>query len=531
MNRPLEVLRGANAATRERISTLTSQSERTLLLGSILLGSAVSAAIAYILIQCYAVDVVSTLLLAPQDCWIDWEMRIGRHCFSDYAMVVSSGVKPDPANYFISLPPDYRPTPMGTWAPARLPYSLFGSPAHWLGVPRLGLICYLLALTVSLISPAVWAARGAHGVERVTVFVALSAAAIPAWGAIDRGNSTGFVAPIALVFLLALARQRWRLVTIMVVLAVLLKPQFVVLGVVLLAARQWRWAGIGIVGVVTSNIGAFLLWPKGFPGTIAQSFSDLAKFNNSFGGLQDIRNVSFARSLLLIPDSIKTAQAGKLPPDYLISLRTLLGLAILLAVVAAVLALGRRIPPVMAGIVLLTTATLAPSYAAFYYLVFALPIAAIIVRDPNGPPGAGFFDTLAIRGAGRRAVGICVTAAAVLSIVNIAMPGQPFQALIFGQLGARGVVGSTTLVATTVTYTAVFWLVAVVAILVSYARRPSDSYDSAVEPILEADGQASVSVTSDSADLATEYLPGQSTQSHPRGEERTGPSPTGKLRP
>lgn len=494
MNRPLGVLRGAATATRERISAVTSQSERTLLLGAILLGSALSAATAYVLVQCYAVDVVSTLLLVPQDCWIDWDMRIGRHCFSDYAMVVSAGVKPNPADYVISLPPDYKPTPMGTWAPARLPYSLFGSPAHWLGAPRLGLICYLLALTIALISPAVWAARQARGPERVAVLLALSVAAIPAWGAIDRGNSTGFLVPIALVFFVALARERWGLVTVMVILAALLKPQFVVLGVVLLAARQWRWAGIGIIGVIFSNIGAFLLWPRGFPGTIPRSVQDLANFNSSFGGLQDTRNVSFARALLLIPDSIKTAQAGTLPQDFLAGPRTLIGFAILLAVVAAVLALGRRIPPMMAGIVLLATATLAPSYAAFYYLVFALPIAAIIVRDPNGPPGAGIFDQFATHGGRRRSVGICVTAAAVISIVNIALPGRPFQVPIYGQLGARGVMGSTTLVGTTVTYTAVFWLVAVAAIIVSYARRPVDSSHSAEISVRKASGHNPVGV-------------------------------------
>lgn len=76
-------------------------------------------------------------------------------------------------------------------------------------------------------------------------------------GVIDRGNSTGFVVPIALAYFVALSRQRWGLATITVILAVLVKPQFVVLGVVLLAARQWRWAGIGITGVVVSNIAAF----------------------------------------------------------------------------------------------------------------------------------------------------------------------------------------------------------------------------------------------------------------------------------
>ena len=91
MNRPLEVLRGAVTAIRERLLAVTCQSERTVMLGTILLASAVSAATGYVLTQCYSVDVLSSLVFIPEDCWLDWGMNIGRHCFSDYAMVVGAG--------------------------------------------------------------------------------------------------------------------------------------------------------------------------------------------------------------------------------------------------------------------------------------------------------------------------------------------------------------------------------------------------------------------------------------------------------
>lgn len=120
----------------------------------------ISAATAYALSQWYAVDVFSTLLVVPGDCWLDWGMNIGRHCFSDYAMVAAAGIQPNPADYLISLPADYQPTAVAAWAPARIPYAIFGLPSHWLGAPRLGLICYLVALTMAVISPAIWAARG-----------------------------------------------------------------------------------------------------------------------------------------------------------------------------------------------------------------------------------------------------------------------------------------------------------------------------------------------------------------------------------
>lgn len=83
-------------ASRERLWAIGSQSERTLMLGTILLASVISAATAYALSQWYAVDVFSTLLVVPGDCWLDWGMNIGRHCFSDYAMVAAAGFNPIP---------------------------------------------------------------------------------------------------------------------------------------------------------------------------------------------------------------------------------------------------------------------------------------------------------------------------------------------------------------------------------------------------------------------------------------------------
>ncbi len=73
------------------------------------------------------------------------------------------------------------------------------------------------------------------------VFVACGAATTPARTVVNGGNPVGFVAPIALVFLVALCRQRWGPVTTMVVLAALVKPQFAVLAVALFAAGSGGW--------------------------------------------------------------------------------------------------------------------------------------------------------------------------------------------------------------------------------------------------------------------------------------------------
>ena len=98
MNQPSE------SARRPRFAAIAGQSERTILLGTVLLVSSVSAAVAYILTQWFGVNVVASLLNVPKDCWLDWHMGIGGHCFSDYGMVVNTGLQPNPWAYEMSLP-------------------------------------------------------------------------------------------------------------------------------------------------------------------------------------------------------------------------------------------------------------------------------------------------------------------------------------------------------------------------------------------------------------------------------------------
>ncbi len=68
MNRPLDGRRGPVTAIRKRLFAVTCQSERTVMLGTIVLGSAVSAATGYVLTQYYSIDVFASLTNIPEDC-------------------------------------------------------------------------------------------------------------------------------------------------------------------------------------------------------------------------------------------------------------------------------------------------------------------------------------------------------------------------------------------------------------------------------------------------------------------------------
>lgn len=472
MNRPDKRLRSPVSAVRETWTTVATQSERTILLGTILLASAISAFTVLVLTQYFGIDAISSLLAFPYaDCHLDWGTNVGRHCFSDYALEVMFSMRPNPWEPFsVTMGADITQTLYNGYpAAGTIPPMVFGLLGKLLGSPVVGLLVYLLAMASAVLSPAIWAARGARGLERIVVFVACGAMAVPVWAVLDRGNSVGFVVPVALVFLVALCRKRWGLAAVMVILAALLKPQFVVLAVVLLAIRQWRWGGIAIGGAVLGNLAAYLLWPRDFPQTIMQSVDVILGYGGGSAATVATSNVSFSRSLLLAPDILMFLQTGgTMPEGYLAGPRSIIGYVILILVVVAVFALGRRMPPVVAGIVLLVTASLFPMVSMSYYFVFALPIAALIVRDPDGPPGSGIFDRLATVAGRHRVAGFLLSVSTALTIATIAIPSPPMQVLLYQQDGPP-ISASTVL--TTATLVPMLWLATLAAIVVSYARR------------------------------------------------------------
>jgi hypothetical protein len=463
------VVRTAIVAIRLQAGVVAGQSERTLLLGGGLLALTFSGMFGYVLTQYFSIDVLSSVYAPPQDCLAPWGVGIGgRHCFGDYPIIgdLTQRANPwDPVWLPLGGPP-YRPLRNEYPAAAMMPQLLFWTLGKWFGSPQVGLAIALIVLAISVLTPAVWALRGARGVERIVVFMVCGAVACPAWLVVDRGNSVGLLTPIGLGFLLALSRRRWWLVAVMVILGALVKPQFAILVVALFAARQWRVGASTVGGVLLTSIAAYLWWPRDFPDTIAQSIHNVVGYaswgpiwswdNPSFGG-----GMMFAGRLAASAFGVHGDVMGFLNRPAL-----LVGYLILAVVVVSLVALGRRIDPVMAGIVLLATASLFPPLSYSYYLVFALPVAAFVARHPDGPPNSGMFDRLASLGDRRRAVGVCVSVSAVLSIVGIPLPYISQDVVML--------TGSTIkMVPTAAILAPLAWLVTCAAVIVSYARRPA----------------------------------------------------------
>jgi hypothetical protein len=101
------------------------------------------------------------------------------------------------------------------------------------------------------------------------------------------------------------------------------------------------------------------------------------------------------------------------------------------AIAIAILVLGHRVSSVLSGVLMLAAAALFSEYTATYYLVFGLPVAAIMLRDPADERvhrliWRGTFDPspgqLVVRG--RAVVGTAVALATAVTLTRLLIPIQ-----------------------------------------------------------------------------------------------------------
>lgn len=479
-----------NRIVAARIRAYSAVSPRNFLLMASIVFLTTCAIFSFILFQYFNVPASFALIFEPSDCfwryYENWSGSVGRHCFGDYLQVMLLGMQPNPW-LPLSIVPSKPDFVSSYTASAMIPQVIFGHLGRILGSPRIGVFAYLFFMAISVLSPARWASRSAVGVERLVIFVVCGLLATPVWILLDGGNSTGFAVPAMLAYLVALRRDRWDHAAFAAVVAALIKPHFGLLVMVFFVARKWRVGFMTTAGMVISNVVAYLVWPRDFPRTIAQSLRLILSFGrqdaNSLtadnvwfvkGMLFSPLNVSFAKGLLLIPNGIEARrEGGILPIGYLATLYPIIGLGIPIIFIGWLIFLGRRIPSLMAGIVLLATASLSPVIAVHYYLVFALPVAAVILRDPKGPVGSGVFDRVR---SPRKAVAMWTSFATAICVALVPLPVPPVITSVSWQHGVfqpQGTEGG--FVETTAAFAPVAWIVAIIAILVSYSRRAAYS--------------------------------------------------------
>ena len=352
-------------------------------------------------------EVAGSLSYPVRDGWCEAGLSpgLGVHCFGDYAGQVLT------ARHDFGLP-DFDLTKHPYLADATQAYNSLYTPVGQLPHVASALLIsaglgvkatfylYAALLLIAAAAPAIWLAwlwrRSAFA---LIPLVLLGVAALPVISVIDRGNSAGFVVPFLLGFALFAGKDPPWLAPGFVVAAALVRPQFILLALALIALAKWRQAMASVAAFAGITVVSFAVTAGGIADGLSAWKSNLSGFRG-IGDLTlaDNANISLARAVVMLgewigqaPGSIGSfgrwlaASAAGYP----------LGVVIITAVAFVLVALAARnlMPRSVAIMLSLAIAGQASTISPGYYLMFATVIAAMVIGAAiTGASPQGAFD-------------------------------------------------------------------------------------------------------------------------------------------
>jgi hypothetical protein len=442
--------------------TLAHYSPSGLLLAGVLLLDAILVLSGVVLDHYFSKDVVTSLTQFPADTHVcePTTEGLGNHCFADYGFVRLLAPLPNPWDAYNG---SYFNYPAAGLLPLLGPYAI----GLLSGSLRVGLFVYVALLFAGLSIPAWWASAGKSIGIRILIIGAFGALSAPALMALDRGNSVGFLAPVLLLLFVSLRRANDTGVVVAIVLAVIIKPQFVALFLLFLLMRKWKAGAIALLAVAITNFAAYLFWPADFPSTIPQTLGNIARYGSGVSLFGEFpANVSFAESFHQIELLLRPVFGMTTESTWSDNHQGIFGPVILAALAVALIVLGKRIPIVLAAFMLSAAVSMLTGISWSYYLVFALPIAAVLLRDPldRAPSRTSWHGFLDASSRDRPQV-IATVALVVATAATVS------RVLFFSTAHVPGT-EIDNLVKTSGEWTPLLWLAAIVLVLVAWGRHP-----------------------------------------------------------
>ncbi|MBU6280533.1 MAG: DUF2029 domain-containing protein, partial [Actinomycetales bacterium] len=230
---------------------------------------------------------------------------VGVHCFGDYFY---------PAKLAASDPTWVYPTlyPHAYTASGMLPHVVADNLGNLFGSERIGLLLYLLPILVALLVPAALLASRLRAPLGLVLLLVLGVASQPFLLALDRGNSAALVVPLLLWVGWATVTRHWAQVSAAIVLASMLRPQFILLALILLALRQWRPLVLTAVAAAAANALAFAVWPGGFTANVTGWAQNLLSYSGTIPlERNNPTNLSTAHAVTVL------TRAGRVLPEPL----------------------------------------------------------------------------------------------------------------------------------------------------------------------------------------------------------------------
>ena len=291
-----------------------------------------------------------------------YDSGFGAHSFGDFQEIRYALPTDEYPNHWENGANSYTPL-------ALLPHVVAKIVENEFGVQK-SLLVYLFLLALCLVAPGVYAARSSRKThEKILLFSLLFMFAQPVIVGLDRGNSSVLAVPLLMIFAAKFEKDPNWIATISLIGATAIRPQYALLGVALLAMRQFRHLFYSSIGVFAMTFIPFLFWPGDTFANINSWLTNLRGYgwrsstSNTFPS-----NLSMSTSLHITVSQYYYAITS----------------VVVLASIIFVFCVFRT--PDGRGRLLITTLSLPclmlqVSYS--YYAVFVLVIAALIIRDAS----------------------------------------------------------------------------------------------------------------------------------------------------
>ncbi|MEO2139315.1 MAG: glycosyltransferase 87 family protein, partial [Thermoleophilia bacterium] len=222
---------------------------------------------------------------APTDGWCDPASQgLGVHCFGDFQvprLFLDEESIYDP----IYPAPGVKPVP-NPYTPTSMAPHVFAGAVEWVGLgQRTSMVVFLVLLAVAMLAPALWSILGRPGRPRDWLpLLVIGVASGPFLTMMDRGNSAGFAVPFILLFALYVRRRPEWVAPVAMIGAALIRPQFILLALALIAFGRIRSAAAAVAAWAALSIAAFAVIPGGFASNLSGWWSDLADFQDQLDG-------------------------------------------------------------------------------------------------------------------------------------------------------------------------------------------------------------------------------------------------------
>lgn len=422
--------------------TLNAWARRLALL--LCLGLVIALPVAWVGSQYQGRDINSALSFKVNDAWCDLgysPTSFGAHCFGDYSQALVAAKLDFQLLDAPVLMTQHLINAIG-WSESQTYSSLYPPVSQFPHVTAALLAdssgqregafyTYMLLLALAVLSPALWVAyRWRRSPFALVPLILIGVAATPVFAVLDRGNSAGFAVPFLLAFAIFLGREpRWASPAA-VVGAALVRPQFVLLALALLAVRQWRRAAAAVAAFASITVASFALTPGGFSSALGEWYARVSSLASvGFGSVASDTpaNPSISRSIAATASVLSDApaslgSAGAWLANVVLD-NPLIPVAVLVALVAWVFCLAPpgAVPRSVAVVLPLAIASLAPGFTPAYYLLFAVVLGALVLNY-SGSDGEQFIEHHASRW--HQVWGWFVVIAVALSLTPITLAGD-----------------------------------------------------------------------------------------------------------